>query len=121
MDCDPHGFEIMTVYASGSRAMSYDNGNITTLDVRLLGIRSSDFDKHKIPNEVRVQMTPQEIKVLDRLLEEEFVICKPQWFEELTRMRETKQNVEIQALNCFGMDYLANVYLPRKLQAEEWV
>ncbi|KAL4569860.1 hypothetical protein LXL04_025504 [Taraxacum kok-saghyz] len=101
--------------------MSYDNGNITTLDVRWLGIRSSDFDKHKIPNEVRVQMTPQEIKVLDRLLEEEFVICKPQWFEELTRMNETKQKVEIQALNCFGMDYLANVYLPRKLQTEDWI
>ncbi|KAL4569861.1 hypothetical protein LXL04_025505 [Taraxacum kok-saghyz] len=47
--------------------------------------------------------------MIDRLLEEEFVICKTKWYEELTKMRETKQKAEIQALNYFGIDYLTNI------------
>ena len=121
MDYDPSGIEIMTIYASGSTAMAYDNDNLTTPNIKWLGIRPSDFDKHGLPSNVRVQMNWKKIKLVDKLLKEEFVICKTKWHEELTKMRETKQKAEIQALNCFVMDYLTNVYLPRKLQARDWV
>jgi hypothetical protein len=50
---DPYGLKILSVYVSGSKNMSYDSANLTTVDVHWLGVRPSDFDKFDIP-EVRM-------------------------------------------------------------------
>lgn len=41
----PTGLKILSVYMSGSKAMSYDSANLTTPDIKWLGLRPSDFDK----------------------------------------------------------------------------
>ncbi|KAL4578786.1 hypothetical protein LXL04_014917 [Taraxacum kok-saghyz] len=68
----------MDSFYDRSTVMAYDNDNLITPDIKWLGIRPSDFDKHGLPSNVRVQMTPKEIRLVDKLLKEEFVICKTQ-------------------------------------------
>ncbi|CAI9270091.1 unnamed protein product [Lactuca saligna] len=111
----------MSVYASGSKNLSYENGHLTTPNVKWLGIRPSDITKFDIPKDVRIQMTPNDIKMTENLLKDECVNSKPEWANELRTMLEMKENVEIQALTCFGMNYLTEVYLPKKLQDFDFV
>lgn len=121
VDSDPYGLKILSVYGCGSKNMSYDSANLTTPDIKWLGIRPSDLDKYKIPEQCRLPMTEQDIKTGKDLLEEDFVKKNPGWVEELTLMVKTKQKAEIQALSSFGFQYLSEVYLPLKLQQKDWL
>ncbi|KAE8720345.1 DNA topoisomerase 6 subunit A [Hibiscus syriacus] len=121
VDSDPYGLKILSVYGCGSKNMSYDSANLTTPDIKWLGIRPSDLDKYKIPEQCRLPMTEQDIKTGKDLLEEDFVKKNPGWVEELNLMVKTKQKAEIQALSSFGFQYLSEVYLPLKLQQQDWL
>ncbi|WOG91237.1 hypothetical protein DCAR_0310485 [Daucus carota subsp. sativus] len=121
VDSDPYGLKILSVYGCGSKNMSYDSANLTTPDIKWLGIRPSDLDKYKIPEQCRLPMTEQDIKTGKDLLEEDFVKKNPGWVEELNIMVKSKQKAEIQALSSFGFQYLSEVYLPLKLQQKDWL
>ena len=121
VDSDPYGLKILSVYGCGSKNMSYDSANLTTPDIKWLGIRPSDLDKYSIPEQCRLPMTEQDIKTGKDLLEEDFVKKNPGWVEELNLMVKTKQKAEIQALSSFGFQYLSEVYLPLKLQQQDWL
>ncbi|PPD92328.1 hypothetical protein GOBAR_DD10732 [Gossypium barbadense] len=103
VDSDPYGLKILSVYGCGSKNMSYDSANLTTPDIKWL------------------PMTEQDIKTGKDLLEEDFVKKNPGWVEELNLMVKTKQKAEIQALSSFGFQYLSEVYLPLKLQQQDWL
>ena len=45
VDSDPYGLKILSVYMSGSKSMSYDSGNLTTGDIKWLGVRPTDLGK----------------------------------------------------------------------------
>ncbi|CAD6210705.1 unnamed protein product [Miscanthus lutarioriparius] len=45
VDSDPYGLKILSVYMCGSKNMSYDSANLTTPDIKWLGVRPSDLDK----------------------------------------------------------------------------
>ncbi|CAA7021178.1 unnamed protein product [Microthlaspi erraticum] len=121
VDSDPYGLKILSVYGCGSKNMSYDSANLTTPDIKWLGVRPSDLDKYKIPEQCRLPMTEQDIKTGKDMLEEDFVKKNPGWVEELNLMVKTKQKAEIQALSSFGFQYLTEVYLPLKLQQQDWL
>ncbi|XP_026412029.1 DNA topoisomerase 6 subunit A-like [Papaver somniferum] len=121
VDSDPYGLKILSVYGCGSKNMSYDSANLTTPDIKWLGVRPSDLDKYKIPEQCRLPMTEQDIKTGKDMLEEDFVKKNTGWVEELTLMVKTKQKAEIQALSTFGFQYLTEVYLPLKLQQQDWL
>ncbi|KAK9949820.1 hypothetical protein M0R45_005331 [Rubus argutus] len=104
-----------------TRICSYDSANLTTPDIKWLGIRPTDLDKYKIPEQCRLPMTDQDIKTGKDMLEEDFVKKNPKWVEELTLMVKSRQKAEIQALSNFGFQYLSEVYLPLKLQEKDWI
>ena len=121
VDSDPYGLKILSVYMSGSKNMSYDSCNLTTPDIKWLGVRPSDLNKYKIPEQCRLPMTDQDIKTGKDLLEEDFIKKDPNWYAELELMVKTKEKAEIQALSSFGFQYLSEVYLPMKLQEKDWI
>lgn len=45
VDSDPYGLNILSVYMSGSKNMSYDSASLTTPDIKWLGLRPSDLNK----------------------------------------------------------------------------
>ncbi|XWS66953.1 hypothetical protein CRYUN_Cryun05aG0244400 [Craigia yunnanensis] len=75
----------------------------------------------RIREQCRLPMTEQDIKTGKDLLEEDFVKKNPGWVEELNLMVKTKQKAEIQASSSFGFQYLSEVYLPLKLQLQDWL
>ena len=53
---------------AGSMNMSYDSSNLTTPDIKWLGVRPSDLDRFNIPQQCRLPMTDEDIKTGKRLV-----------------------------------------------------
>lgn len=120
-DADPYGLKILSVYMKGSKNMSYDAINLTTPDIKWLGVRPSDLNKYNIPQQCRLEMTEHDIKEGKQLMEEDFIKSNPKWHAELQTMVKSKVKAEIQALSSFGFQYLSQEYLPRKLKEGDWI
>jgi len=121
MDSDPYGVKIMSVYTSGSKNMSYDAASLTCPDIKWLGVRPTDLDRYKIPENCRLPMTEKDIATGEALLKEAFVQKNPRWVEEIKLMLKTKEKAEIQALSTFGFQFLTEKYLPQKIQNKDWI
>jgi len=120
-DADPYGLKILSVYMKGSKNMSYDSINLTTPDIKWLGIRPTDLDKYQIPQQCRLEMSDHDLRTGKELLAEEFIKANASWHKELELMVQSKVKAEIQALSSFGFQYLSKVYLPRKLAEGDWI
>ena len=55
-------------FIAGSMNMSYDSSNLTTPDIKWLGVRPSDLDRFNIPEQCRLPMTEEDIKTGKRLV-----------------------------------------------------
>jgi meiotic recombination protein SPO11 len=121
VDSDPYGLKILSVYMSGSKNMSYDSASLTTPNIQWLGLRPSDLNKYQLPDQCRLDMTPNDIKTGKELLQEDFILKNPLWAKELEIMVKTKKKAEIQALSSFGFQYITEEYLPRKLREGDWI
>ena len=116
VDSDSYGVNILSVYMHGSQNMAYDSSNLTTPDIKWLGVRPSDLDRLQIPEQCRLPMTDKDISHCKSLLKESWLLSKPEWKKEVELMLATGVKAEIQALSSFGFQYLTEVYLPLKLQ-----
>ncbi len=120
-DSDPYGLKILSVYMNGSKNMSYDSANLTTPDIKWMGIRPSDLDRYDLPEQCRLDMTPEDIKTGEEMVKEDFITANPEFVKELQTMLKTKKKAEIQALSSFGFQYISETYLPRKLREGDWL
>lgn len=57
---------------TGSMNMSYDSSNLTTPDIKWLGVRPSDLDRFNIPQQCRLPMTDEDIRTGKRLVGSNF-------------------------------------------------
>lgn len=61
--------------------MSYDSSNLTTPDVKWLGVRPSDLERFNIPQQCRLPMTDEDVKTgkkLVRCCSNNLCSCMPQ-------------------------------------------
>eukprot|EP00051_Salpingoeca_urceolata_P013762 m.174162 g.174162 ORF g.174162 m.174162 type:complete len:129 (-) comp17889_c0_seq1:229-615(-) len=114
-------WQILSVYMSSSKNMSYDSAHLTTSDIKWLGVRPTDLNKYNIPPECRIPMSDEDMRAGRKLLEEDFIKKNPAWVRELQIMIDTKEKAEIQALSKHGFQYLTYDYLPRKLRKGDWI
>ncbi len=121
VDSDPYGLKILSVYSSGSKAMSYDSSNLTTSDIKWLGVRPSDLNKFNLPQQCRLPLTDNDRKMGEELLKEEFIQKNPEWVAELQIMLDSGEKAEIQALSSFGFQYITETFLPQKLTEGDWI
>lgn len=77
VDADPYGLKIISVYMQGSKNMAFDSANLTTPDIKWLGVRPSDLDKFQIPEQCRLDMSAKDIETGQHMLTEEFIQQNP--------------------------------------------
>lgn len=61
--------DIAVLSVPGSMNMSYDSSNLTTPDIKWLGVRPSDLDRFNIPEQCRLPMTEEDLKTGKRLVQ----------------------------------------------------
>lgn len=67
--------------------MSYDSANLTTPDIKWLGVRPSDLNRFNIPKQCRIKMTDEDIKTGKKM------VC-PSYCNDLHRL------VDCTAVSC---------------------
>ncbi|KAM5571457.1 DNA topoisomerase 6 subunit A-like [Rosa sericea] len=112
MDCNPYGLRIYSVYRYGSKKMSYDRDNLTTPYIQLLGIRYSDIEKFKIPEELIEELTEKDKATAERLMTRQYL---EDYHGDLKSMIEESKKIQIEALYYDDLEYLAEVALPMML------
>jgi meiotic recombination protein SPO11 len=121
VDADPFGHYIHSVYLRGSKRLSYESPFLATPDLRLLGVLGRDLDAYNIPKECRLRMTPEDIKRAKAVMKEPFVAQNRKWVADIRLMVKRKEKAEIQALSTHGFEFLADTYLPTKLETGDWI
>jgi len=121
VDADPYGMYIYSVYLRGSKRLSYESPFLATPNIKLLGLLTRDLDKYKIPQEVRIPMTAQDIKRSKELLQEGYVLKNKEWADDIRLSLKLKIKAEIQSLSAHGFQFLTDEYLPEKLTTGDWI
>ena len=58
----------LSINSPGSMNMSYDSSNLTTPDIKWLGVRPSDLERFNIPEQCRLPMSEEDIKTGKKLV-----------------------------------------------------
>ncbi len=124
MDADVYGFEIMRVYTIGSKALSFEARTLAVPNIKWLGLLPSDLQEDSgfhIPKSAFIKMSPNDVKKAKKLLDEEFVLKRPKWREQLQILLDLGIKAEIQALNARDPQFITNHYLPEKIERGDFI
>ena len=120
MDGDPYGMYIYSVIKRGSISLSYSEEKLTTPDAKYIGLTISDVDEFKIPKEVTIKLTAEDVKRLQEMKNYEW-FQKKEWQKELELMKERNYKLELEALSKKGIRYITEEYLPRKIKDKNFL
>ncbi len=124
MDADVYGFEIMRVYTVGSKALSFEARTLAVPNIKWLGLLPTDLMEDSgfgIPKSAFIKMSQSDVKKARRLLDEEFVLKRPKWREQLQVLLDLGIKAEIQALNARDPQFITNHYLPEKIERGDFI
>ncbi len=128
-DADPYGWYIYSVFKIGSITLSYESERLATPRARFIGVSMTDIFGHR---RKKPYLTEQErknyiIKAKDADIKRAIELKNYIWFQtekwrtEIDIFLEKKAKLEIEALTSKGLRFLADKYLPEKIQTEDWI
>ncbi|KXB07355.1 DNA topoisomerase VI, partial [candidate division MSBL1 archaeon SCGC-AAA382C18] len=114
-DGDPFGFHIAMVVISGSAKLAYINHELAVPDANFIGVTASDIEDYKLPTD---KLRDSDIKRLKQLLDDPRY-KNDFWQDEINKMLKIKKKAEQQAFSKYGLEYVVEEYLPKKLGKPE--
>ncbi|KAL5700015.1 hypothetical protein ACHQM5_025520 [Ranunculus cassubicifolius] len=122
VDCDPYGFDILTIYRFGSMEMAYDAKFLRVPEIRWLGAFPSDSDKYQLPEQCLLPLTTEDKRKAEAMLLRCYLQqAVPQWRLELQVMLQSGVKFEIEALSVSSISFLSDEYIPSKVQNAEHI
>ncbi|MEB3844509.1 MAG: DNA topoisomerase IV subunit A [Desulfurococcales archaeon] len=128
-DSDPYGWYIYSVFKVGSIQLSYESMRLATPKARFLGVSMTDIFgwKGKKPYLTERERRNFIIKAKDLDIRRARELMKYSWFQtprwrrELKIFLQKKAKLEIEALASKGLKFLADKYIPEKIQTGDWI
>jgi len=128
-DADPYGWYIYSVFKIGSITLSYESERLATPNARFIGVSMTDIFGYK---RKKPYLTEQErrnyiIKAKDADIKRAYELRNYKWFQtkkwkiEIDIFLERKSKLEIEALTSKGLRFLADKYLPEKIETGDWI
>jgi len=126
---DPYGWYIYSVFKVGSIQLSYESERLATPRARFLGVSMSDIfggrGKRAYLSERERRNFIIRAKDLDIRRARELMryswFRSPGWRRELRLFLQKKAKLEIEALASKGLRFLADVYIPEKIETGDWL
>jgi DNA topoisomerase-6 subunit A len=109
-DADPWGLHIAQVIISGS-ANAAHVPELATPKARWMGVYASDIEEYKLPS---TRLLDVDIKRLNELKKDKRYAKDP-WKREIDRFFEIKRKAEQEAFSKYGLSYMVDVYLKKRL------
>ncbi len=113
-DADPWGMHIAMVIISGSANAAHIR-ELNTPDAKWAGVLASDILDYKLPSD---PLTDLDIKRLYELQKDPRYDGKL-WKRQIETFLKTKRKAEQEAFSRYGLAYIVDKYLPRKLKEME--
>jgi len=114
VDCDPYG--ISNIY----RTLKVGSGNAAHLSqffcvpqARFLGVTPDDIEEYRLPTHPLLEVDIKRAR--DALKNDPFFRAHKPWQKALEQLLRMKVRAEQQALAKWGLNYVIDEYLPRKL------
>ena len=109
-DGDPWGMHIAKVVISGS-ANSAHIKDLTIPDAKWIGVTPEDIVQYSLPSE---PMIDADLKRLDELAHD-VRYSSSEWQDHIQQFKKLRVKAEQQAFSRFGMDYVVDTYLSKKI------
>jgi DNA topoisomerase-6 subunit A len=116
VDCDPYGFtNIYRTLKAGSGNAAHVNRFLCVPRARFLGVTPQDIVDFGLEDATH-PLTPVDIKrAKDALRNDPFIVAHPRWVAAIKQLLDMGVRAEQQALAKWGLNYVIDEYLPRKL------
>jgi DNA topoisomerase-6 subunit A len=114
VDCDPYG--ISNIYRTlkvGSGNAAHINKFFCVPGARFLGVTPQDITDYKLPTHPLKEIDIKRAK--DALKNDPFFVRHPEWAKAMQQLIAMGKRAEQQALARWGLNYVIDEYLPRKL------
>ena len=119
VDCDPYGFtNIYRTLKVGSGNAAHINRFLCVPRAKFLGVTPQDIIDFSLEDATH-KLEPADIKrAQDALENDPFIAAHPQWVAAIKQLLKMGVRAEQQALAKWGLNYVIEEYLPRKLTNE---
>jgi DNA topoisomerase-6 subunit A len=116
VDCDPYGFaNIYRTLKVGSGNAAHMNRFLCVPQARFLGVTPQDIVDFHLEDATH-RLSATDIKrAEDALHNDPFIAAHPQWVAAIRQLLKMGVRAEQQALAKWGLNYVIDEYLPRKL------
>ena len=119
VDCDPYGFtNIYRTLKVGSGNAAHINRFLCVPRAKFLGVTPQDIIEFGLQDATH-KLEPTDIKrAQDALENDPFITAHPQWIAAIKQLLKMGVRAEQQALAKWGLNFVIEEYLPRKLANE---
>ncbi len=130
-DSDPYGYYIYSVFKTGSITLSYESERLATPRARFLGVMMTDiFGSRKLGKSPYLSEEERRsfiIRAKERDVKRAKELREYPWFRserwqiELDEFLARRVKLEIEALASKGLKFLADRYVPEKIEVGDWI
>lgn len=121
LDNDPWGYYIYSVIKQGSINLAYESQRMAVPEAKFLGLRSIDYDRCKLSNDVVLAMNETDRKRAKQIAKYPWFEKKKRWQAEIQRMIKNDFKLEVESLISKDISYVTEVYVPERLEAQDWL
>ena len=115
VDADPYGFDIYCQYKYGSISMAYDSSNLAVPQMKLIGLRPSDFTVCRFNQSSFCRLTINDQNKIREIQQRPYTEFDEDLSIELLTFEKYQRKLELQALNVISMDFLYKDFLPKRI------
>ena len=121
LDNDPWGYYIYSVLKQGSINLAYESKRMAIPEAKLLGLRSSDYDRCKLSPSVQIALAETDIKRAKQIAAYPWFAGKKAWQKEIATMLSNGFKLEVEALISKDISYVTETYAPERLAEADWL
>jgi len=120
VDNDPWGLYIYSVVKQGSISLAYESMRMAVPKARFLGLRTRDFKRFKLSDDVKIELEPKDVTRAKEMLAYPW-FGAAHWQEEISDLLEAGFKMEIEALSNKDISFVTDVYIPEKIAKRDWL
>lgn len=127
-DGDPWGYYIYSVLKSGSMSLAFQSDRLATPEAKLIGMTMEDIDEYgleHVTEDLKGKSSDnggptKDYKRINDVMEYDWMQNK-QWQNQFQKMLDKGVRVEQQALASQSLEFVANEYLPKKIENKNFL
>jgi|AntDeeMinimDraft_6_1070357.scaffolds.fasta_scaffold00009_16 DNA topoisomerase-6 subunit A len=127
-DGDPWGYYIYSVLKSGSMSLAFQSDRLATPDAKLIGMTMEDIDEYGLEHVTEGLKgkssdnggPTKDYKRITDVMDYEWM-QNDQWQNQFQKMLDKGVRVEQQALAANSLEFVANEYLPQKIENKNFL